>query len=254
MGAFYKYKGNVDINSEEGRKLLDRDLNSILNQEMWFANLDSLNDKNEGIHSLKRFEVNLYKTTKGMDLLHLKKHDDEVNQNLILAVKNVIEIHKKITGIFSLTTDYSNALMWSHYANSHKGYCIEYEFEGLENLKLKHFESNQLRNFDSLEKVKYSNKVITLSNINLSPNDFKKIVTQKTLEWAYEKEFRILVNVWGSYNHNPNVIKSIIFGLSTSEIVRDYIINKLEDKGIEFFQMRREKHDSVRLIKHKINI
>lgn len=31
--------------------------------------------------------------------------------------------------ICSLCTDYTNRLMWSHYADGHKGFCIEYDFE-----------------------------------------------------------------------------------------------------------------------------
>ena len=30
--------------------------------------------------------------------------------------------------IGSLAADYNNRLMWSHYANEHKGFCIEFDF------------------------------------------------------------------------------------------------------------------------------
>jgi len=35
---------------------------------------------------------------------------------------------KKI-GIFSLSKKYDDELLWAHYANSHKGFCIEYDLE-----------------------------------------------------------------------------------------------------------------------------
>lgn len=35
--------------------------------------------------------------------------------------------HKKFSGVFSVTPINNNILMWSHYANSHKGFCVGYD-------------------------------------------------------------------------------------------------------------------------------
>ncbi|SFI11132.1 DUF2971 domain-containing protein [Halpernia frigidisoli] len=253
MSKFYKYRGNVDLQSIDGKKLLDRDVESIYYSYMWFSDLESLNDKNEGLHSLDKFKDNVDGVTKLMDVLNLKKHDDEVNNDYLMAVKNAINLHKKLVGIFSLTTDNLNNLMWSHYANCHKGYCIEYEFNKLADLKLNELNCSSLKDFDSFEKVIYDNKIFELTDVNFSPKDFKKIIIRKTKEWSYEKEFRIISKVCGSYQHEPTIIKSIVFGISSSEDVKTYIMEKLQYKEIEFFQLRREKYNSLKFIREKIN-
>ncbi|MBT2620300.1 DUF2971 domain-containing protein [Chryseobacterium sp. ISL-6] len=47
---------------------------------------------------------------------HYEKYVENVNRNF---------------GIYSLTTKNSNLLMWSHYGNSHKGFCIGFNTEKL---------------------------------------------------------------------------------------------------------------------------
>ena len=71
-------------------------------------------------------------------------------------------------------------LMWAHYANSHTGFCVEYEVDEI---------------VAPLFEVNYAS-ILPSPSINeliLCPEEsFLRILTTKTLEWSYEKEVRCI--------------------------------------------------------------
>lgn len=76
--------------------------------------------------------------------------------------------------IVSLTDSPYNTLMWSHYADSHKGVCLEISFEDETNIV----------------DVKYRDEVIDVDN---SRNDKHiSILKNKLSPWLYERESRYI--------------------------------------------------------------
>ncbi len=118
-----------------------------------------------------------------------------------------------------------NLLMWSHYANNHRGICVGYEIEHNENI--------------ILDKVKYNGLSIE-SNANL---DLKKSLTIKDIffikheNWRYENEYRMLHLDNSSFFYNKLKITEVIFGIDCSKNNRNNIIRLLAGKNIKFFQM-----------------
>ncbi|CAH7078332.1 conserved hypothetical protein [Vibrio chagasii] len=111
-------------------------------------------------------------------------------------------------GVISLSEVDNHILMWSHYADQHKGFCIEYE----------RTESNLLGGNSTLP-IRYTDKlpVFSLQSIVKSnPQDRKhyihSLVLSKALEWAYEREWRYL----HTHGNRPVELKAnisaIIFG------------------------------------------
>jgi len=80
-----------------------------------------------------------------------------------------------------------NALMWSHYGDSHRGFVVEFYLEtGTLN-----------RHFGAPFEVEYSSTRPSLDvSMDLFNNDpfecFKKTYLQKSNEWEYEKEYRCM--------------------------------------------------------------
>ncbi len=71
-------------------------------------------------------------------------------------------------------------LMWAHYANNHTGFCIEYEIEHIDN---------------QLLEVNYTTVPVkpSIAELLLCPEEtLLRILTRKSLEWNYEKEFRLI--------------------------------------------------------------
>jgi hypothetical protein len=210
--------------------------------------LSELNDPFEGEYEMDFFNRNLNSTTSIMSFLGIKKKSNEVNNEYSDSVKNIFELSKN-SGIFSLTTNYKNDLMWSHYANSHSGFCIEYEFDKLNTFDIKykeHFSSH----LNCFEKVNYSDKPFNLNKIIIKREDIIKFLFHKNIKWKYENEWRIVTFISGKYSYNQNCIKSIIFGIKTNEEIINLMMKKLEPLNIEFYKMK--KIGSYSLEKEKI--
>lgn len=101
--------------------------------------------------------------------------------------------------IVSLCTDHKNRLMWSHYADNHKGFCIEYDFSA-DVLKEKRalvlpVVYSSLRPKLPYETMLFSEKQ-TLENMNFQSIYEKIFLSMLTKDeiWSYEKEWRILIS------------------------------------------------------------
>lgn len=88
---------------------------------------------------------------------------------------------RKGTGVCCFFKDApENPLMWAHYANSHTGFCIEYEINEI---------------FAPLYEVNYASQLPSpsINELILCPEEsFIRILTTKTPEWSYEKEVRFI--------------------------------------------------------------
>jgi hypothetical protein len=242
MGKYYKYKGNTSLSTSNERELFERDIDDILFDRIWAARLDSLNDPNEFLYSIDEYLNKLIKGRKFLSYFvsfKTKQINEEETNN---ATKKLLDLKGVQCGIYSLSEEYNNELMWAHYGNSHKGYCIEYEFDKIEDLDLKKAnKETHLKHFDRFIKLKYEDKIP--KNIDsLEPhNNFINYLSQKSMNWKYEKEVRLITQTSGKFNYNPKVIKSIIFGLNCCPEMKEKIINKLKFKHILFYEIVRVK-------------
>ncbi|CRF35069.1 hypothetical protein BRSU_2411 [Brachyspira suanatina] len=186
-------------------------LRSILNNTLWCSNTKEFNDP-----------VDPY-------IRNNKKESSSQLYNYLL---------EKIK-VACLTTHNDNTLMWSHYADKHKGICIEYNIDNIFNI-----------NFTILQKINY-HKNMSKSNIfyddnvilgnNKSIDNITDIFTVKSKEWKYEDEYRILF--YDEENKNPNgtlinlPIKSICFGVKTSDDDKELIyniVNSINEKRLDY--------------------
>jgi len=154
---------------------------------------------------------------KQKDLLNDPKHMDE--QRLI----NIQKIDEKF-GILSLTPNHLNYLMWSHYANSHRGFCIGFGTNLLNEIIL-----------GTCDFVTYQNKIPSMDLFGNTYEFFKKQLLTKSKIWEYEDEYRI-VKADGSKEtiiYDKNIIKKIVLGCKMPqsikvEIIKFVIKNEME--------------------------
>ncbi len=140
-----------------------------------------------------------------------------------VANHNFLEEQRKI-GVCCFSEESTNILMWSHYADNHRGICIEYEFsEGT----LPH---------SKIQKVNYCNQIpqITVENFNQSTREekqsmLKELSILKSEIWGYEKEWRLIHDENDTYFPEVINIKSVILGIKISHEDRAIIINLLKD-------------------------
>lgn len=117
------------------------------------------------------------------------------------------------------TTEPDNNLMWSHYANSHKGFCLEWDATKFKADKIQY--KDEIASFYILDILKLEYGFAVETEIALKIWDALKT---KLTEWKYENEYRVHLNneMCAYYNprkekfalvpYDPTWIKSIIFG------------------------------------------
>lgn len=91
---------------------------------------------------------------------------------------------KDETKFVSLSRNNSNLLMWSHYADSHKGFCIELTkndnyFKYALSVRYRRFRSS----FNGVD-----------LNTTSAANITKQIALEKAIDWAYEEEERLFID------------------------------------------------------------
>lgn len=184
--------------------------------------------------------------------------------------------------IFCLTGTHDNFLMWSHYADSHRGFCIEFtDFtdEELDRLKYqgifpKDAPNEKLTIIRNAKPVEYkSTKEIEeyTKQIPLEENGFRKYYEEmesddrkkelidkihhssfiKHMDWSYEKEYRI-INIVKNIVHPPGNVTAVYFGLKMSSSDKrciGMIVNPNLTNDCKLFQMYREK--GTFLLKHR---
>lgn len=144
------------------------------------------------------------------------KHQELSSYNLKKMGRNYAEKLKNNHGVLSLCKKNDDILMWSHYGNYHKGFCI-----GFDTYKLKEF-IKETKLTGALLPITYTNKYPTIipktDELDVKYNIFIQLTT-KYKKWSYEKEYRYVIIEKPSMVQkiDPNIFKSITFGCDTDK-------------------------------------
>ena len=110
-------------------------------------------------------------------LLLMKKVVEHIKLRCFIRSEGMSARKKTKLGVANL-----NVLMWAHYANSHKGFCIEYEFD-------LDFLSN---NFKADEKLLFIQPIEYKDSLKLDKTfSMKTALFEKGYFWKYENEMRM---------------------------------------------------------------
>ena len=83
-------------------------------------------------------------------------------------------------GILCFSTTWRNPLLWAHYADKHKGVCLEFEVPDEGSAKIEYVK-NRLKCPKRLDE--------------LTQEFMKKLLLTKFVHWAYEEEYRLWVSL-----------------------------------------------------------
>jgi hypothetical protein len=182
-------------------------LHSLRKKEHWCSRFDLLNDPYE--------------------LYFIDQTDNKVFKNLTQGV---------CVCCFSKTM--SEILMWSHYADNHKGVCLEFEIdeELVKGFLLEMKYNNELTVLDKIEL--HNNGTL---NLNIETN--AKFLITKFKNWEYEQELRFnMINddheKIGKTNGYIGNLTSIYFGTRASQDDIDLIKhNTSHFENLEYFKV-----------------
>ncbi len=149
-------------------------------------------------------------------------------------------LHNKMRsqiGILCLCENHRNILMWSHYARNHEGFVVGFEShdEFFKHKRDEPFEIGHLRSVDYVKR-RPSIHIDMIKNPELKTPDF---IFSKSLDWSYEREWRIVRFLNGADKVCPSdvylfkvpstAIRQVIFGFKASDFLKK---NLLESKRI----------------------
>lgn len=215
----YKYRGGSD-------EILERDIESLVQNSFWSSSIDKLNDPWETIVKSDKFN----KQSKSLGFFLNQKRKNALAK-VEGALMNLLETLKK-AGIYSLAGNYLDEILWSHYGNGHKGFCIKYDLNDL----LSNYSGSKFYSFP----VKYSEKPPEINFADIPSNNkslIEKLASYKSLRWNYEEEYRIVTNFSGKYYYDYKALKAIYFGLRMEGKFKDSIMKKLKGRGIKYYQI-----------------
>jgi Protein of unknown function (DUF2971) len=236
--SLYKYRAFNEFSLQE-----------LINEVAWFSTPGSFNDPFDcGIHvDERKIEESVRGAVEkaylkaGKDREQIPPSDLEIYQEDRLAFhdfrRSLYELMQSV-GILSLSRVNDDILMWAHYADSHKGFCIEYSRT-----------SNNILGKQA-EPVIYQDEIPSLSiqNVTGSGNGIDKLWLTKSAHWSYEKEWRVINTEGGKVFQFPCEIKSIILGLKMNEQNRYTIRRILTNRNVVFREaVKGEKQFRLRI-------
>ncbi|RUO50043.1 DUF2971 domain-containing protein [Pseudidiomarina donghaiensis] len=147
-----------------------------------------------------------------------------------------VQKSNELIGVLSLTEKSNNLLMWSHYARSHKGFCIGFD----ENDPFFDQRRSDKDEFYYLRKVKYAKDRPTKSMMKLTGTELFLV---KSDDWYYEQEWRMCAVLSDAhktietgtfpiqlFKFPRGAVKEVILGACMENKLKDKLLNVLREK------------------------
>jgi Protein of unknown function (DUF2971) len=244
----YKYIFLYDDNYLNWESENKKRFESIENKKLWLSRFDKLNDP---------FEFkSLF-----LDRQRLEEHGWDII--LLEHIINNIRTRLLVT-CFSENFN-SNMPMWAHYANNHKGFCIEYNiiksnfiFPVLYGEKRFATATIITNLISELTKLKNQDKQVDLNKINQYYTILFLSNTVKHRSWEYEKEYRILYPEYTEVLHGKLIdysqlgieISAIYLGINCNEDYKTKLKKISEKLECPLYQMYLDENTDYYELKH----
>ena len=226
-------------------------LNSIQNNQIWYSapcNFNDVFDCDISIDDKKVFNeaLKLFPDKRGIRPGSNAWKNFRLTMNQQLRVlRATFEELRKTTGVSCFSELNDSLLMWAHYANNHRGICVEYDL----------IEVNRVTQFTAIPVI-YSDerpcfrffdpKSIEKDTYRL----FIHSLTSKSPEWSYEKEWRI-VRAQGACGENWKIDKrgallkmiqpsSIILGCAAQTEFEQKVKDYCSCRKINLYKMEKD--------------
>lgn len=239
---FYKYYRDQSLN-----------LDAVMSNKMWYSAPCNFNDPFDcdiAIDEQAIFKSLLSGVPGGKVIREGSYAWLQLKSNLhkqVAPLEKALVRQKSSMGITCLSEVPDSLLMWSHYANNHRGFCVAYSL----------FELNQKLKF-SVVPVIYTKERVCLQSIPLDQeainkktmNLFFQSLTSKSPEWSYEKEWRIIRDEtvcgsrWDKKNKGALLDaispSAIILGCCASDELTSVLMQHCQNHKIPLYKMEKD--------------
>jgi hypothetical protein len=143
------------------------------------------------------------------------------------AERRQVQLEQRGTVCLSARNDH--ILMWSHYADGHRGLCLEF--------------STSEEPFAKARPVEYSSVVPSINAMDLLERDdgvdlFKALILTKHSCWSYEEEYRLLhAEADKVYGYHHRLLTAVYFGAKMPQEHRSILATLLHGSGTRLFEM-----------------
>jgi len=206
----YRYRSLV-----RGDEALAQEIDAVKSKYLYCSTFDRMNDPMEGY----------FRPTSAF-----KGHTDYKN-----TLKRIVGLKTSIgVACFSETRD--DLLMWTHYAGNHSGICVAYSTKRL---------IDGLSEHVSLVRLGYGDAppLVSANEALNAERAARKILSQKKLNWAYEREWRVLGPVGEVPINGQQAVAEIYFGSRVSLAHRQKFLSKLQSTNIKAYTMEVDEYD-----------
>lgn len=179
------------------------------------------------------------KVLSGIDDFLLLYEDEQIiviNDMLRSIQKNLMSNYTQ--GVLALAQNYDCPLMWSHYADQHKGFCIGYDVSDNGNYEIHSLNYGGDR-FITTQQI-YD--MLFGSNENIRKEAKKEIdkvvLLSKAPQWAYEMEHRVISEQ--GLQENYFRLSDVTFGLRFKNSVKFSVMKALQNRSgnVSFYEMQ----------------
>ena len=140
-------------------------------------------------------------------------------------------------GVLSLAEKYNCPLMWSHYADQHKGFCIGYDVSIVKSFDIHPVDYNGKR-FVRAQQI-YDMLFNNNENIRiLAKREIEKIILlNKSSSWKYESEYRVICNQ--GLQDSRFRLSDVTFGFRFKETAKFTVMKALQARQgeIDFYEI-----------------
>jgi hypothetical protein len=119
--------------------------------------------------------------------------DYEYKKVIAAEIVNIIHNEFKDYGVLCLSDTWNSVLMWSHYADQHRGICIEYNTSGYRQFGIYPISYTSNRNIEIIDIIKWKNENDQDSKLYVRDAFFFR----KSAYWKDENEFRMIKEIHG---------------------------------------------------------
>ncbi len=220
----YKYRVGIGVKNDKNESLFERDLETLSKNLLYAPTINELNDPTEGIIS----DDNLLK--------FINFVNSRSSMNILDQYKLLLDKFKDM-GVYSMSKNIKNELLWAYYASGHTGYAIEYEIDIIKDGYNYTKGKELVDDFDVL----YNDKIPTIDIEFMFDNDmifyYEKFIGSKSTSWAKEEEKRLVFNSKGFNEFDYRAVTGIYFGLRMEISEMHLIMNLLKGRGIKYYKM-----------------
>lgn len=187
----------------------------------------------------KAIDYNRYMSTEHGDYQTDPEVDDGLRRNVAYQVEREINQQLGVQGVLSFSQTWRSGLMWSHYADEHRGFCIEYDTTDMAHPNLAPVSYRAPRAIKASDLYAWKLEKSEAAKRRVLDTYFYS----KSSEWRYEKEWRDITPDYGLKGVEYRM-SAIHFGMRCDRSVMSSIVKLLDDNdNIDLYEVYPQKNN-----------